>query len=114
MIREREGPQTSTSKTPTEKSRAANPLASSAVTVLFPTPPLPDKTSTLFFTPISCFLTSMGEISDFNSPLEHSFWFGHPTHPSSFPALSEVGPGHDAGASLGISFWSPIFRSTKN
>ena len=44
-----DGPWKSTSKRPTLYSLAANRTASEAATVLFPTPPLPESTITLFF-----------------------------------------------------------------
>jgi hypothetical protein len=52
-IRGMEGPQMSTSSSPTERPCAASVNASCAENVDLPTPPLPDSTSTLCFTDAS-------------------------------------------------------------
>eukprot|EP00438_Fugacium_kawagutii_P034725 Skav230809 [mRNA] locus=scaffold851:120480:121876:+ [translate_table: standard] len=56
------GPQISTSSSPTSMLRAEKPKDSCAETVLFPTPPLPDKTKIFRFTlaSLSCTSASAG------------------------------------------------------
>eukprot|EP00965_Chrysotila_dentata_P204320 6182262-Pleurochrysis_carterae.AAC.3 len=69
-----EGPQMSTSSRPTRRPRAASENANCAAIVLLPTPPLPERTSTLCCTSASRWrITGMSGSSFRPSPSAHAF-----------------------------------------
>lgn len=74
---------------------AANCLANKAVTVLFPTPPFPDKITILFLTFARRFVTAFiaSWLSCLPAPEAQNVLLGHPAHASFFPASSLAGPG---------------------
>lgn len=101
-----DGPQISMSKTAKFLSGYFNAMvrANIDVTVLLPTPPLPDTTSSLFFTSASrSFTSSMAGSGPFVAPVAHRFWFGQPAHADDLPAASLCVPGQCSAAFSGIS-----------
>ena len=63
--------------------------------VLLPTPPLPESTSTLRFTPESRWrMMARSGSSSRPLPSAHAFWLGHPSQDEALPACSDAGPTH--------------------
>lgn len=81
----------------TSRSRAARAKDSCAEKVLLPTPPLPDSTSTMCFTParrsVMAATSGSGPLA---APDAHTFWLGQPAHEAAAPALSLSVPGQSA------------------
>mmetsp|Transcript_18254 Transcript_18254/g.39902 ORF Transcript_18254/g.39902 Transcript_18254/m.39902 type:complete len:219 (-) Transcript_18254:47-703(-) len=103
-----DGPQMSTSISPTSFPCAASANASCAENVLFPTPPLPDSTSTLCLTVLSrAAMCSRSGSGPFGA-LAQAAAFGQPLHPSALPAWSEAVPGQCALAFEGTSPKGPF------
>lgn len=74
--------------------RNARVLLSKAVTVLFPTPPFPDKIRILFLTSPNLFFTSsIPGSGPFVTPEAHICLLGHPSQADAFPAVSLCVPG---------------------
>lgn len=78
-------------------SAAAIARLSKAVNVLFPTPPLPESTNTLFLTWSNRSLTScIPGSGPLVAPDEHICWFGQPAQADALPASSLWVPGQSA------------------
>ena len=103
-----DGPQMSTSSSPTSFPRPASPNANCAANVLFPTPPLPLSTSIFRRTPRRRAATRVASASAPSralaaSPDAHAARLGHPAHDASRPARALAVPGHASGAFSGTS-----------
>lgn len=101
-----DGPQMSMSSTPKFLSawRAAIVRASNAVTVLLPTPPLPDMIINLFCTSVRRARTSaIPGSTTAAAPDEQTVWLGQPAQASTLPAASLWVPGQCSAALAGTS-----------
>ena len=90
----------------TAKPRPASANASWHDTVDLPTPPLPERTSSLRFTPASRAFTraavaSVAAAAARESPDAHAFWLGQPSQLAALPACADSGPTQVALASAG-------------
>ena len=75
-----------------------------AVTVLLPTPPLPDRISTLCLTPANLSAIRWMSGSGGAGPaLEQIFWLGHPSHAEALPDCSVPTPGQCSGTFSSIT-----------
>ena len=92
-----EGPQRSTSSRPTSLPLAASACASWAATVDLPTPPLPERTRTLWRTPErrAAMAATSGSISGaaFPAPAAQTGALGQPAQAEALPASAALVPG---------------------
>ena len=101
------GPHRSMSSTPTSRPwHVARHRPRLAVTVLLPTPPLPDRISTLCLTPAN--LSAIRWMSGSGPALEQLFWLGHPSHAEALPDCSVPTPGQCSGTFSSITTCSAI------
>merc|ERR1719500_1456440 len=93
------GPQRSMSSTPTVKSSlVAKQRAKVAVTVLLPTPPFPERMSTMFLTASRFLVMRSTSGSGAAGPAEAQMdWFGQPAQAAALPLSSVPVPGQASG-----------------
>mmetsp|Transcript_15325 Transcript_15325/g.51545 ORF Transcript_15325/g.51545 Transcript_15325/m.51545 type:complete len:259 (+) Transcript_15325:433-1209(+) len=113
-MRGTDGPQMSTSSSPTSKPREASAKASWQETVDLPTPPLPERTRSLCLTLLRRSLTRSGVGSTaLPAPEAHAEALGQPAHAEALPAASDAGPTQPsfaAAASIIVSYRIVSYR----